>query len=115
MLGAGQSQASREEATDCPGHFLSLPTSYTWIRRSFDLCIALQVVGLVASHVQASIRGSLLISLLLQLVDDRDSGVAKSAVRSLALLVHVLDDSDKLSQVTRDFWQQVSSRSILYP
>ena len=31
MLGAGQSQASREEATDCPGHFSSLPTSHTLI------------------------------------------------------------------------------------
>ena len=101
MLGAGQSQASREKATDCPGHFYSLPSSYT-------LTIAsLQVVGLVASHVQASIRGSLLVSLLLQLVDDRDSGVAQTAVRSLALLVHLLDDSDKLSQVTRELWQHV--------
>ena len=67
----------------------------------------MQVVGLVASHVQASIRGSLLVSLLLQLVDDRDSGVAHTAVRSLALLAHVLDDSDKLSQVTRGFSQHV--------
>ena len=67
-----------------------------------DLC-TIQVVGLVASHVQASIRGSLLVSLLLQLVDDRDSGVAQTAVRSLALLAHVLDDSDKLSQVTTEF------------
>ena len=63
----------------------------------------MQVVGLVASHVQASIRGSLLVSLLLQLVDDRDSGVAQTAVRSLALLAHVLDDKDKLSQVNSGF------------
>ena len=69
------------------------------------IILSLQVVGMVASHVQASIRGSLLVSLLLQLVDDRDSGVAQTAVRSLALLVHVLDDSDKLSQVTRELWQ----------
>ena len=76
----------------------------------------MQVVGLVASHVQASIRGSLLVSLLLQLVDDRDSGVAQTAVRSLALLVHLLDDSDKLSQVTRELWQhilQIHSSPIL--
>ena len=69
------------------------------------IILSLQVVGLVASHVQASIRGSLLVSLLLQLVDDRDSRVAQTAVRSLALLAHLLDDSDKLSQVTRELWQ----------
>ena len=67
----------------------------------------MQVLGLPASHVQASIRGSLLVSLLLQLVDDRDPGVAQTAVRSLALLVHVLDDGDKLSQVTKIYSQQV--------
>ena len=106
MLGAGQSQASRKEATDCPGHFSSFPSSYTLTWSSLTIA-SLQVVGLVASHVQASIRGSLLVSLLLQLVDDRDSGVAQTAVRSLALLVHLLDDSDKLSQVTRELWQHV--------
>ena len=95
MLGAGEPQAFREETADCPGH--SLP-SFTC---SFNL-FKIQVVGLLASHVQASIRGSLLVSLLLQLVDDRDSGVAKTSVRSLALLAHVLDDSDKLSQVTTE-------------
>ena len=59
------------------------------------------MVGLLSSFVQASIRGSLLVSLLLQLVDDRDSGVAQSAVRSLALLAHLLDDKDKLNQVVK--------------
>ena len=59
------------------------------------------MVGLLSSYVQASIRGSLLVSLLLQLVDDRDSGVAQSAVRSLALLAHLLDDKGKLNQVVK--------------
>ena len=72
-----------------------------------SLTFSMQVVGLLASHVQTSIRGSLLVSLLLQLVDDRDPGVAQTAVRSLALLVHVLDDGDKLSQVTKIYSQHV--------
>ena len=36
--------------------------------------------------------------------------MAHTAVRSLALLAHVLDDKDKLSQVTRD---NMSTRFIL--
>ena len=72
----------------------------------------LQVVGLLASHVQASIRGSLLVSLLLQLVDDRDDRVAQTAARSLALLVHTLDDSDKLNQVVTDSLQHINRVSF---
>ena len=72
----------------------------------------LQVVGLLASHVQASIRGSLLVSLLLQLVDDRDDRVAQTAARSLAVLVHTLDDSDKLNQVATDSLQHITIESL---
>ena len=72
----------------------------------------LQVVGLLASHVQASIRGSLLVSLLLQLVDDRDDRVAQTAARSLALLVHTLDDGDKLNQVVTDSLQHITIESL---
>ena len=74
----------------------------------------LQVVGLLASHVQASIRGSLLVSLLLQLVDDRDDRVAQTAARSLALLVHTLDDGDKLSQVVTDSLQHITIESLFF-
>ena len=72
----------------------------------------MQVVGLLASHVQASIRGSLLVSLLLQLVDDRDDRVAQTAARSLALLVHTLDDGDKLNQVVTDSLQHITIESL---
>ena len=74
----------------------------------------MQVVGLLASHVQASIRGSLLVSLLLQLVDDRDDRVAQTAARSLALLVHTLDDSDKLNQVATDSLQHITIESLFF-
>ena len=113
MLGASQSQASREEAADCSGDFF-LSHILSWVKKKTFSHIfpPLQVVGLLASHVQASIRGSLLVSLLLQLVDDRDDRVAQTAARSLALLVHTLDDSDKLNQVVTDSLQHITIESL---
>ena len=112
MLGASQSQASREEAADCSGDFShSLLGKKKTFSHIFPL---LQVVGLLASHVQASIRGSLLVSLLLQLVDDRDDRVAQTAARSLALLVHTLDDCDKLNQVVSDSLQHITIESLFF-
>ena len=112
MLGASQSQASREEAADCSGDFF-LSHILSWVKKTFShIFPPLQVVGLLASHVQASIRGSLLVSLLLQLVDDRDDRVAQTAARSLALLVHTLDDGDKLSQVVTDSLQHFTIESL---
>lgn len=61
-------------------------------------------VNLLVSSVsvfQAGLRNSLLLSILQQLLgEDREEAVRASCVRSLALIVAVMADTDKYTQVT---------------
>lgn len=62
------------------------------------------LVNLLVSSVsvfQAGLRNSLLLSILQQLLgEDREEAVRASCVRSLALIVAVMADTDKYTQVT---------------
>jgi len=58
-----------------------------------------QAVGVLASHLDQSIRTSLLVSMIAQLVEDKDVGVAVAGIKSLALVVNLIVDDDKLEQI----------------
>jgi len=58
-----------------------------------------QAAGILAGCVTQEIRGSLVLGMISQLVEDKDAEVRCAAIRSLALLVNLLEDEDKLSQV----------------
>eukprot|EP00092_Neocalanus_flemingeri_P000947 GFUD01001010.1.p1 GENE.GFUD01001010.1~~GFUD01001010.1.p1 ORF type:complete len:1137 (+),score=328.05 GFUD01001010.1:129-3539(+) len=58
-----------------------------------------QAVGVLASHLDQSIRTSLLVSMIAQLVEDKDVGVAVAGIKSLALVVNLIEDDDKLEQI----------------
>ena len=58
-----------------------------------------QSISVLASYIDPTLRSSLLISMVLQLVNDKDPVVVISAIRSLAVLVNLVEDEDKMEQV----------------
>jgi hypothetical protein len=62
--------------------------------------LAVECCSVLASYTSASIRNSLMLSMLQQmLLEDKDPVVRTSVVRSLALLIALMDDPDKYFQV----------------
>lgn len=62
--------------------------------------LAVECCSVLASYMSASIRNSLMLSMLQQmLLEDKDPVVRVSVVRSLALLIALMDDPDKYFQV----------------
>lgn len=63
--------------------------------------LAVECCSVLASCTSASIRNSLMLSMLQQmLLEDKDPVVRVSVVKSLALLIALMDDPDKYFQVT---------------
>ncbi|EZA59311.1 hypothetical protein X777_15955 [Ooceraea biroi] len=61
--------------------------------------LAVECCSVLASYTSASIRNSLMLSMLQQmLLEDKDPVVRTSVVRSLALLIALMDDPDKYFQ-----------------
>ncbi|XP_039313074.1 RAB11-binding protein RELCH homolog isoform X2 [Solenopsis invicta] len=61
--------------------------------------LAVECCSVLASYTSASIRNSLMLSMLQQmLLEDKDPIVRTSVVKSLALLIILMDDSDKYFQ-----------------
>ncbi|XP_012223943.1 RAB11-binding protein RELCH homolog isoform X2 [Linepithema humile] len=61
--------------------------------------LAVECCSVLASYTSASIRNSLMLSMLQQmLLEDKDPVVRVSVVRSLALLIALMDDPDKYFQ-----------------
>ena len=58
-----------------------------------------QSIAIIASHVENAIRSSLLISLCLQLLEDKNSEVVSVGIKSLTILLNMIDDHDKIHQV----------------
>lgn len=62
--------------------------------------LAVECCSALAPYTLVSIRNSLMLSMLQQmLLEDKDPSVRASVVRSLALLVALMDDPDKYFQV----------------
>jgi len=62
--------------------------------------LAVECCSVLASYTSASIRNSLMLSMLQQmLLEDKDPVVRTSVVRSLTLLIALMDDPDKYFQV----------------
>lgn len=62
--------------------------------------LAVECCSVLASYTSASVRNSLMLSMLQQmLLEDKDPVVRTSVVRSLALLIALMDDPDKYFQV----------------
>lgn len=62
--------------------------------------LAVECCSRLASYTSASIRNSLMLSMLQQmLLEDKDPVVRTSVVKSLALLIALMDDPDKYFQV----------------
>ena len=70
-------------------------------KTDFDGFLFSQTIAVLAAAVSPEIRSSLMLSMVAQLVEDKDEEVAAAAVNSLALLVNLLEDGDrdKLDQV----------------
>lgn len=63
---------------------------------------AVECCSVLAPYTSADVRNSLMLSMLQQmLLDDKDPAVRACVVRSLALLVALMDDPDKYFQVIR--------------
>ncbi|GAB1865039.1 LisH domain and HEAT repeat-containing protein KIAA1468 [Camponotus japonicus] len=61
--------------------------------------LAVECCSVLASYTSASIRNSLMLSMLQQmLLEDKDPGVRTSVVKILALLIALMDDPDKYFQ-----------------
>jgi len=58
-----------------------------------------QAVGVLASHLDQTIRTSLLVSMIAQLVEDKDVAVSVAGIKSLSLVVNIIEDEDKLEQI----------------
>ena len=58
-----------------------------------------QTLTVLASYIERTIRSSLLISMVLQLLNDKEPEVIVTALRSLAILINLLEDGDKMEQV----------------
>ena len=58
-----------------------------------------QTLTVLASYIERTIRSSLLISMVLQLLNDKEPEVIVTALRSLAVLINLLEDGDKMEQV----------------
>ena len=58
-----------------------------------------QSISVLASYIDRTLRSSLLISMILQLVNDKDPVVVIPAIRSLAVLINLVEDDDKMEQV----------------
>ena len=58
-----------------------------------------QAISVLASYIDRTLRSSLLISMILQLVNDKDPVVVIPAIRSLAVLINLVEDDDKMEQV----------------
>lgn len=62
--------------------------------------LAVECCSVLASYTSAAVRNSLMLSMLQQmLLEDKDPVVRTSVVRSLALLIALMDDPDKYFQV----------------
>lgn len=62
--------------------------------------LAVECCSVLASYTSASIRNSLMLSMLQQmLLEDKDPVVRTSVVKCLALLIALMDDPDKYFQV----------------
>lgn len=62
--------------------------------------LAVECCSVLASYTSASIRNSLMLSMLQQmLLEDKDPVVRTSVVKTLALLIALMDDPDKYFQV----------------
>lgn len=57
-----------------------------------------ETCALLVPHVSAAMRSSLLMSILQQLLSDRDPAVREAAVMALAVIVARCDDADKYAQ-----------------
>ena len=67
--------------------------------------LAVECCSVLASYTSASIRNSLMLSMLQQmLLEDKDPVVRTSVVKSLALLIALMDDPDKYFQVNILFY-----------
>ena len=58
-----------------------------------------QSIAVLAAYIHRTIRSSLLISMVLQLLNDKDPEVVITGIRSLAVLINLLEDEDKTEQV----------------
>lgn len=78
--------------------------------------LAVECCSVLASYTSASVRNSLMLSMLQQmLLEDKDPVVRTSVVRSLALLIALMDDPDKYFQVNiLSFFISFLSLSLLF-
>ena len=58
-----------------------------------------QSISVLAGYIDRTLRSSLLISMILQLVNDKDPVVVIPAIRSLAVLINLVEADDKMEQV----------------
>ena len=60
-----------------------------------------EIIAVIANHVSSSIRSSLLVSLCLQLLEDNHPEVIGVGVRTLSLLVNMVEDHEKLEKLLK--------------
>merc|ERR1712106_629575 len=71
-----------------------------------------QAVGVLASHLDPTIRTSLLVSMIAQLVGDKDTGVSVTGIKSLSLVVNIIEDEDKLEQILQTSLRLLKKKEI---
>ena len=66
-------------------------------------------ISILANHVGEAIRSSLLVSLCLQLLEVKNSGVIRAGIRSLSTLVNHISDDDKIGKINGIILKMIQS------
>jgi len=71
-----------------------------------------QAASVLASHLDQTIRTSLLVSMITQLVEDKDTSVSITGIKSLSLVVNIIEDEDKLDHILQTSLRMLKKNDI---